>query len=547
MNPFIVEYQDISWRLLSWPEPAAPGWLPDGVLHGLTADQGGCSVRCGKLLFFMVVWIASVPGRGAEEQDAYTLEAFQAAAAELTVEADYSALCQEYVARAQDLNVVRSVQDRWQEVDPEGALAYFRTQRKRDPESARAVYLLGRVVADPLERIELGRRAIAIDPNFSFGYRLVLGTYVEQLFQAGASAEIQALLQDELPRDEPLFTKLVHLQPDEAYALDYLFDYQDYRGDNEAALQTLDRAKELEAAWARGTTYAYIYAKLGRYDDAHQAIADQIADMVTEGQLTEDESSEYLALYYDYYLRKARAYAGLIEHYQRQPDFGENPSALFAIGTLYHLEGNDEMALGYLEQAAAKGFDSAESLENDDDLKNLHGDPRWLALLQRVRANWEAGTQKRRSTALAAKVDKPAPDWTLKDPAGKEVALASLRGEILILDFWATWCNPCRKAMPVLSDWLRHEAPAGVRVFSINVWEPTPLMAKKYMVDNDYAMTLLYGNDDLVQAYGIQGIPYICAIDAEGNIRFEEKGYEEGLREKLRWWVEDLQQIGKLN
>jgi len=55
-------------------------------------------------------------------------------------------------------------------------------------------------------------------------------------------------------------------------------------------------------------------------------------------------------------------------------------------------------------------------------------------------------------------------------------------------------------------------------------------------------MELVFGNNDLAAAYGVEGIPYICAIDAEGNVRFEEIGFSDALGEKLGWWVEELSQ-----
>ena len=79
-----------------------------------------------------------------------------------------------------------------------------------------------------------------------------------------------------------------------------------------------------------------------------------------------------------------------------------------------------------------------------------------------------------------------------------------------------------------------------MRVFSVNVWEKNPAGAKAYLARNDFDMELLYGSDELAAAYGVKGIPYICAIDGEGNIRFEEKGYSPELGEKLAVWAEAL-------
>jgi len=134
----------------------------------------------------------------------------------------------------------------------------------------------------------------------------------------------------------------------------------------------------------------------------------------------------------------------------------------------------------------------------------------------------------------------PAPGWTLPDPEGNLVSLSDLRGQILILDFWATWCQPCRDAMPLLNEWMASDMPVGVQVFSINVWEDDPPNAIKFMNDNKYAMRLLFGDEELTTAYGIQGIPFICVIDGEGMVRGVEKGYSPTLKDTLNAWINEI-------
>jgi thiol-disulfide isomerase/thioredoxin len=363
---------------------------------------------------------------------------------------------------------------------------------------------------------------------------------VNELFTAQTGEDDQALLESELPQDEHLFAELLRLEPEKDYALEFMFDYKNYQGDYKSALMVLEDAKDLEAGWADDTVFSVIYAKLGRFGDALKVIENQAATMVEEGHLAEDEQADYVQYFYERSLRKAEAFGEIINYYKRQSDFAENPQALYQVGCLYCLLTDLDQAFVYLDRAVVNGFDSAATAKDDDDLAALRSDPRWEKIIARIEANWEAGREKRREKALAGKFSKPAPTWILKNEHGNEVDLADLRGNVLIFDFWATWCSPCRMAMPVLDSWLREDAPAGVQVYSINVWESFPLRAKKFMADNGYAMTLLFGNNEIAQAYGIAGIPYICVVDSEGNIRYEEKGYEEGLGEKLNWWVEDL-------
>jgi len=493
----------------------------------------------GMVALSLVVLGAANPS-AAEEISEYTVDSFKAALSDLTDEAQVIAVCKEYVHEAEDLDLVRMVQSHWFELDPESARAFFRSERKKNPESARAVYLLGRIADTPLDKIEFGRRVIAIDSQNPYGYRLVLATYVNELFAAQASEDDLALLESELPQDEHLFAELMRLEPEVDYALEFMFDYLDYQGEYESALIILEDARDLEASWAEDTVFSMIYAKLGRYADALKVIEDQATSGVSDGYLAEDERAGYVQYFYERSLRKAKAYDEIIKFYKSQPDFSSNPQALYQVGCMFSLQAEPDQAFAYLDRAVAKGFVSVENVNDDNDLMALHNDPRWEDVVARIEANWEAGIEERRQKVLASKFSRPAPPWILKDVQGNEVNLADLRGHVLIFDFWATWCNPCRMAMPVLNTWQRQEAPGGVRVYSINVWEPFPFKAKKFMADNEYAMNLLFGNDEVVQAYGIEGIPYICVVDADGNIRYEEKGYEEGLGEKLNWWVEDL-------
>jgi hypothetical protein len=105
--------------------------------------------------------------------------------------------------------------------------------------------------------------------------------------------------------------------------------------------------------------------------------------------------------------------------------------------------------------------------------------------------------------------EREAPAWTLRTVAGDSLSLADLRGQVLILDFWATWCGPCRMAMPVLDSWIDTEKP---RACVSSRERPATLASGGFMAREGYAMELLYGDEALVRR--IEGIPYICAIDS---------------------------------
>ncbi len=131
-------------------------------------------------------------------------------------------------------------------------------------------------------------------------------------------------------------------------------------------------------------------------------------------------------------------------------------------------------------------------------------------------------------------VGDSAPAFALKTPDGSEVTLASLKGKIVLLDFWATWCGPCKMAMPGVQK--IHEKYQGkdVAVFGIDTFEHAPgEKAKKYMADKKYTYGLLYNGDELAKTYGISGIPTFVLIGKDGKILHLGVGYDQGMDEHL--------------
>jgi thiol-disulfide isomerase/thioredoxin len=113
---------------------------------------------------------------------------------------------------------------------------------------------------------------------------------------------------------------------------------------------------------------------------------------------------------------------------------------------------------------------------------------------------------------------KPAIDFTLKDLAGRAHSLKSLRGKVVLLDFWATWCGPCRITMPQVAKIHAEYRRRGVEVMSINVGE-SAAKAGAYMRRNGYLFTTLLDQDRQVSSqYRVNGIPTLVVIDRAGTV-----------------------------
>jgi len=125
---------------------------------------------------------------------------------------------------------------------------------------------------------------------------------------------------------------------------------------------------------------------------------------------------------------------------------------------------------------------------------------------------------------LKVKVGDAAPDFKLMDLAGKEVSLGSLKGKVVLLDFWATWCGPCKAAMPQIQKISEDYKGKDVVVLGVNTFERKDDAAKKYVESKGYTYGCLLKGDDLAKAYGITGIPTLVVIGKDGKIAMLEVG-----------------------
>lgn len=126
-----------------------------------------------------------------------------------------------------------------------------------------------------------------------------------------------------------------------------------------------------------------------------------------------------------------------------------------------------------------------------------------------------------------------APDFNLKDINGNNVSLSGLKGKVVVLDFWGTWCHWCVKAMPKLQNVHEHFKGKDVVVLGISCNERANADPKKFMADNKVTYNSVVLGDKVAAEYGVNGFPTLFVIDKEGKIITSKSGFSETLDEDL--------------
>ena len=130
--------------------------------------------------------------------------------------------------------------------------------------------------------------------------------------------------------------------------------------------------------------------------------------------------------------------------------------------------------------------------------------------------------------ALAMKSSAPAPDFSLEARGGKTVNLSQFKGQVVMINFWATWCGPCRQEMPLLESIYKKYNKAGFTLLGVNV-EPDSKPAEDWLKQTPVSFPVLFDKQSKVsKLYEVSGMPSTVIVDRKGNVRVIHHGYKPG-------------------
>ena len=135
------------------------------------------------------------------------------------------------------------------------------------------------------------------------------------------------------------------------------------------------------------------------------------------------------------------------------------------------------------------------------------------------------------SLAASDLAGKPAPDFALKSSTGANLRLSEYRGDVVMINFWATWCGPCRQEMPLLDQLYSRYQRVGFSLLGVNIDDDSS-RAMDMIHELGVSFPVLFdARKEVSRLYDVDAMPVTILVDREGNVRHVHKGYKPGYEE----------------
>jgi thiol-disulfide isomerase/thioredoxin len=430
----------------------------------------------------------------------------------------------------------RLLQSLWSNVNPEAMQAHYEALLQQNPQNPEYIYLSIRM-KDGEAQMAAARKLIQDFPTFYWGYRIIAVNLTETISQGGSETYLKS---PQFHKDVDQVEQGLKLFGADAYLnIAIFYAYKDGQELKKASV-ALDKVSDPQAISSNMQQIEEFTLRTKDLNLYALLIGTVMDDAQESGRMSPAEAELNTEYFIMRFRVKSEGIAALDNHLAENPQLKTNPDLSRIIAGLYLENDRKESALDALSfYGSSKDVDYM-YLSKSNEFAQLHDHRRWKALLKKAKVTWDKGAKARKAEALKDRQSLPAPAWELQDLGGKIYKLEDLKGKIVILDFWASWCSPCKMAMPSLSKWMQEEMPPGVEVFSVNVMERNIEDGKAHFKSKGFNMTYLEGTPEVAAAYGVSSIPHFTIIDQAGKIAWSVVGFSYSFEESLNYQIEAL-------
>jgi len=145
------------------------------------------------------------------------------------------------------------------------------------------------------------------------------------------------------------------------------------------------------------------------------------------------------------------------------------------------------------------------------------------------------------STLAASSLEgQVAPDFVLRSATGENLRLSEYRGDVVLINFWATWCGPCRQEMPLLDDLYGRYKRVGFNLLGVNIDEDSRRAMQMVQELGVNFPVLFDENKEVSKLYEVEAMPVTILVDREGIVRHVHHGYKPGYEEKYLTEIRSL-------
>lgn len=151
-------------------------------------------------------------------------------------------------------------------------------------------------------------------------------------------------------------------------------------------------------------------------------------------------------------------------------------------------------------------------------------------------------TDSKSPAESSAEINAAAPDFTLRDLSGRYISLSDYKGRVVLLEFWATWCSPCKASVPALIELHKKYEQQGFIVVgvSMDTDSDSPEKVRQFSASNNINYPVLVGNERTPKLYNVISIPTSFLIGKDGNIVDIYKGYSKAFDNNVSAQIEKL-------